>query len=91
MIHQITRDQCFCYFGDGNIYEFVSTGDHFYLSNCQNCALYDHHALSKLTDMCYSVPCLKWRRKDKKSGFWRISKAVDYPQFIQMLKKSLNI
>ena len=86
MIHQITPDQRYCSFGDGIIYEFVSTGDHFYLSNCLNCALYDHHALSKLTDMCYSVPCQKWRRMDKNDGFWRVSESVDYQEFLKMLE-----
>lgn len=83
---QITPNKCYCSFGDGIVYEFVSTGEHFYLSNCQNCALYDHHALSKLTDMCYSVPCQKWSRKDKKSGFWRVSETVDYQHFTKMLE-----
>lgn len=84
--YEITKDQCYCSFGDGIVYEFVPTVCFPHLYDCLLCALAPETYSSEHRIICLSVPCQKRLRKDKKSGYWRISKNVDYQAFTKMLK-----
>jgi len=86
MQRQITPDQCYCSFGDGIIYEFVPTECFPHLNDCLLCAFWPYMFLSDDKVRCLSIPCQKGLRKDKNGGFWRISKTVDYQQFMKILK-----
>lgn len=82
---QISPDQCYCSFVDGIVYEFVPTDCVPPLNNCHLCDLWTAVILSGNRMTCWSVPCLKWQRRDKNSGFWRISETADYQAFVKML------
>ena len=83
---QITPNQCYCSFDDGIVYEFVSDDDVPFSNSCNNCSFRWHFPFLAGSKRCFSVPCQMNNRMDKKNGFWRISKTIDYQQFTKMLK-----
>lgn len=86
MQRQITPDQCYCSFGDGIVYVFFPSDCVPHPYDCFLCALWSPVSHSEARFKCLSVPCQKGLRKDKKSGFWRISETIDYQAFEKMLK-----
>lgn len=86
MVLQMTRDQRYCSFGDGVIYEFVPNDCFEDIIDCVQCALSASLGQSERTSKCLSVPCQKWLRKDKKEGFWQISESINYQAFTKMLR-----
>ena len=86
MQSKITQDQCYCSFGDGIVYEFVSTDVYTCVNPCFSCALWHPYTCPDTKFKCALIPCQQWRRKDRKGGFWQISKTVDYQRFAKILE-----
>lgn len=83
---EITKDQCFCSFGDGIIYEFMSSHGKPIANLCDVCAFCDKQKIPNHKEMCHSVPCVGWKRNDKVCGFWIRSNIIDYHAFTKMLE-----
>lgn len=82
--YEITKDQCYCSFGDGTIYEFVNIDAVLIQISCYNCSFRWQFPNFDGSVRCFLVPCQKNSRDDKKDGFWRISKSVDYEAFVKL-------
>ena len=86
MNFQITPDRCYCSFSNGIVYEFISLDMTTCVNPCFSCAFWYPYSCPESKFMCALVPCQQWRRTDRKGGFWRISKDIDYQWFTKMLE-----
>lgn len=86
MKYLITKDQCYCSFGDGIVYTFFSHAGLDPISTCQKCAFHHVRAHTDAYFKCLYAPCQKGFRHDKNDGYWQISNTIDYQVFTKMMK-----
>lgn len=87
MDFQITPNQCFCSFGDGIIYEFVSCPITILPNCCDYCAFSVKTGIDAALVRCLYASCHNFMRNDNRRGYWIVSKSTTINEFQILLNK----